>query len=136
MKVRVRLLSLLLFFSIFFLIIGCTKHKPDGSLTGLWLGTQASMSENYNGLLDKYSVYYFHKDNKLDLGQYDYSTKNYQNNYLWVERYVEYKWIDENTIDIKYNGSNIFKVSIEDTRLILKNKDYSIEFKKREFEND
>lgn len=126
MKVTSRFLVLFLCFLMFFLITSYTRDVDK--LNGLWRGTQASISEDYETPLDKYSIYYFYEDNKLDLGNYDYSSDDYNHNYIWVEKGVKYEWIDKNTIDIKYKGSNVFKVSIEGSRLTLQNKDYSIEF--------
>lgn len=125
MKAKSLFLVLSLYFSIL-LITGC--NNDSDKLNGLWMGTQATIREGYETPLDEYSVYYFYEDNKLDLGNYDYSSEDYNHNYIWIEKGIKYEWVDENTIDIKYKGSNLFKVSREGSKLIFKSEDYTIEF--------
>lgn len=131
MKSMSRILMLVLCFSIFFISTSCTSNEDK--LKTLWLGSQSTIREDFETPLDKFSVYYFYEDNKLDLGDYDYSSDDYNNNYVWVEKDIKYEWVDENTIDIKYKGSNIFKVSIEGSKLTLKSENYTIEFEEGKF---
>lgn len=134
MKFKTRIFILLLCLLICMSITSCVSNKDK--LNALWVGTQAEISEDSNTLLDEFSIYYFHDDNKLDLGNYDYSLEDYNNNYIWIEEDFEYEWVDKGKINIKYNGSNFFNVIIKDSRLLLTSEDYSIEFEKATLKNN
>ena len=127
MKSITRFLMLILCFSLLFISTSCTSNEEK--LKTLWLSTQATIKEDFQTPLDKFSAYYFYEDNKLNLGHFDYNLDNY----VWVETGIKYEWVDENTIDIKYKSSNIFKVYIKRSKLTLKGEDYTIEFEEDQF---
>ncbi|GAA0182711.1 hypothetical protein SH2C18_50410 [Clostridium sediminicola] len=126
MKFLLRIFILILSLLICISITSCNSNKKE--LIGLWKGTQADINVDSEVPLEKFDIYYFHEDNKIDLGNYDYSSEDFNHNYAWVEKGIKYEWLDKNSIDIKYKGSNIFDVKIKGSKVVLTSKDYSISF--------
>ena len=123
-----RISKVLLLLLLIMLSVSCSNDSSK--IHAIWRGTQASVADNSESSLSKFSIFRFYDNNKVDLGKYDYTSDDFLNNFIWDEIGIEYEWVDENKIDIKYKGSNIFEVKIQGDKLVLDSESYSIEFEK------